>query len=726
MLLSTQVIYSSANIKAKNGILDLEQWDFNEQGSIILSGEWETYKNRLYEPQEINSKEVSSFSTPGLWDNYVVFGKRIPWLQEMQSGYATYHLTVSNINQSEINALKVGKIANSYKVWINGELAAQAGRVGGKVEVEIPELKEQVISLEKTEEIDIVMQISNFHFKEKRFGNHLENIKLGTKEQLQINNLFVLVLFIVIFVVFIIFFFAYLFRGRPKGLYYFSLFNVLLAIKVGVFGNLFDLGLINKITYWYQVKFELLLSIAIIIVFFKYLKLLGPQLISDLVFKLVFGLGVLTSLAVIVSVEQLYSGMFIYGQVVLTLLVVYLIFTIIKAIFRSKINYFITGVLFTSLIVIYNINIFFDNYFWSILYAGVLILLVVYEAIYLMKNDLRSLNEYKQENKSRITAENLLETISFLHSSLNNEQIARLASRKLPKLIPYDAIVIMGKEGKYLKELVTRGERNIEDETIKITENELFNDLTNRTKPMLVQDVKEFPWFSKYGKLTNVKSWIGVPLIFEEDIIGVLTLGNKDVIEYSESQKDKLTVFSNELAMALKNGYNYSEVKELATKDSLTGLYNREAFKELAIKEYHQAVRYEHGLSLILIDLDQYQDIINEFDYGVADEIVKVLAHRCKESIRTADYMGRYQGVKLGIVLTDTDLFGAKELALRLQEIINEAITIEGHGNILVSASFGIATLEEKVGIETLFNLADSALARAQKEGGDCIKTSKD
>ena len=50
----------------------------------------------------------------------------------------------------------------------------------------------------------------------------------------------------------------------------------------------------------------------------------------------------------------------------------------------------------------------------------------------------------------------------------------------------------------------------------------------------------------------------------------------------------------------------------------------------------------------------------------------------------------------------------------------------EGQGEILVSASLGISTLEEKVGIETLFNLADCALAEAQKEGGDYIKISKD
>ena len=343
-----------------------------------------------------------------------------------------------------------------------------------------------------------------------------------------------------------------------------------------------------------------------------------------------------------------------------------------------------------------------------------------------MKNNFKSLNEFEKEKNKRVDAENLLETINFLHSSLDNKQIARLAARKLPKLIQYDAIAILGKEDDYLKELVTRGERNIEDEKIEIANNELFNDVINRTSLMIVKEVEDFPWFNKYGKLTNVKSWLGMPLTFEEEIIGVLTLGNKKITQYSEAEKDKLEIFCRELAIALKNSYDYAEIEELAAKDSLTGLYNRESFKELAIKEYHQAVRYEHDLSLILIDIDQYQDIINEFDYGVADQIVKILAQRCQESIRTADYMGRYQGVKLGIVLTDTDLYGAKELARRLQEIVNKPIDIEGQGDILVSASFGIACFEEKVGLETLFNLADSALAKAQREGGDCIKTSKD
>jgi diguanylate cyclase (GGDEF)-like protein len=129
---------------------------------------------------------------------------------------------------------------------------------------------------------------------------------------------------------------------------------------------------------------------------------------------------------------------------------------------------------------------------------------------------------------------------------------------------------------------------------------------------------------------------------------------------------------------------------------------------------------------LVLIDLDQYQEIINEFDYGIADEIVKIFAQRCEKSIRTADYMGRYHGVKLGILLTDTDLFGAKELAQRLKEAVNKVINIDGQGDIFVSASYGISTVEEKVGVDTLFKLADSALVKAQNEGGDCIKTIKD
>ena len=726
MLLSSQLIYSAVSPKIKNGVLDLKNWDYDKQGSIILSGEWRMYSERLYHPSNLEGKEPTSFSAPGLWDDYVIFGKKISWLKEMRPGYATYHLNLENVDQSQINALKIGKIANSYKVWINEKLVAQAGRVGGKLDVEIPELKEQVIDLPETKNISIVLQISNFHFREKRCANYIENIKLGTKEQLEPTNLFELISFLIVFLVFIIFFFSYLVRSRPVKLYYFSLFNVLLVIKTGVFSRLFELGLIDKITYWYQLKFELLLSIAIIVVFFKYLRIVAPRLISDIIFKIIFGLGLIISLIVIVSSNQLYNSMFVYGQILLGVLLIYLMYTILKGILKRNINYFVTGVLFVSSIITYDINYFFDNWFWDNLHSIILILLLGYQVFYLIKNDFRSLSEYKKEREQRKTAEDLLETISFIYSSLDNDQIARLASRKLPKLIQYDAVAIMGKEKGYLKELVTRGERNIEDEKIKIKDNELFNDLTNRKSPMIVKDVEDFPWFSKYGKLTNIKSWIGVPLVFEEELIGVLTLGQEKITQYSEVEKSKLAKFSNELAVALKNGYEYSEVEELATKDSLTGLYNRDSFKELSIKEYHQAVRYNHNLSLILIDIDQYQDIIKELDYGVVDKIVEVVANRCKESIRTADYMGRYEGVKLGIILTDTDLFGAKELARRLQEIINEAIVIEGQGEVLVSASLGIAALEEKVGIETLFNLADSALAKAQKEGGDCIKTSKD
>jgi diguanylate cyclase (GGDEF)-like protein len=726
VLLLGHLVYGATKPIAKRGIIDLNNWDFDRQGSIELNGEWKTYSQSLYSPQEVEEASYDFLSELGLWQNYSLLDTEFYFLKEMKKGYATHQLVIQNNNDSGIKAIRIGEIANSYKVWINGELAVENGQVANQIDLEVPRLKERIVKLPSTDKVNLVIQVSNFHFNEKRFVNDLEKIKLGTPGQLEQVDYLTPVLFAITLIMFIIFFFAYLFRGRARELLYFSFLNLVLALKVAVVSNLFNINLIDKISYWYLAKLNILLIVLAVVLFASYLKTLYQNLISGFVFKIVLGVSSIFSIVILASSVEIYNAMFIYLQFIVGVLLLYLAYSAVVGLFREEFSFFVTMSLLISLILVCTYNLFVNNLFLTAVCTIILVLIIIYQTIYLIKNYFKSVTEYNKESSKREKSENLIKLISSLHSSLDSEQVARLAARKLTKIIHYDAITILGKENNCLQELVIRGERNLEDEKIKISENELFNDLINRTSPMIVNDVSDFPWFGKYGKLTGIKSWLGMPLLVEDKLVGVLTIGNKDVREYSELVQRSIIRFCEELAVALQNSYNFSKLEELAAKDGLTGLYNRDAFKELAIKEYHQAIRYGHDLSLVLIDLDQYQEIINEFDYGIADEIVKIFAQRCEKSIRTADYMGRYHGVKLGILLTDTDLFGAKELAQRLKEAVNKVINIDGQGDIFVSASYGISTVEEKVGVDTLFKLADSALVKAQNEGGDCIKTIKD
>ncbi|MGM0370060.1 MAG: sensor domain-containing diguanylate cyclase [Bacillota bacterium] len=726
VLLLGNLAYGATEPIAEKGIIDLNNWNFDSQGSIELNGEWKTYSQSLYSPQEVEEASYDFLSEPGLWQNYSFLDTKFYFLKEMKKGYATHQLVIQNNNNPGIKAIRIGEIANSYKVWINGELAVENGQVANQTDLEVPQLKERIVKLPSTDKINLVIQVSNFHFNEKRFVNQLEKIKLGTPNQLRQVDYITPILFAVTLIMFIVFFFAYLFRGRASEFLYFSFFNLVLSLKVAVVSNLFDINLIDKLSYWYLAKINVLLMVLTLVFFASYLKTLYQNLISGFVYKTILGVSSVFSIVILASSVEIYNGTFIYVQFIVGFLLLYLAYSAVVGLLREEFSFFITMVLLISLILVYTYNLFVNDFILVAVCSLFLMLLILYQTIYLIKDYFKSMTEYKKESNKREKSENLTKIISSLHSSLDSEQVARLATRKLTKIIHYDAIAIMGKERKCLQELVIRGERNLESERIKISENELFSDLMNRKSPMIVNDVSDFPWFGKYGKLTGIKSWLGMPLFVEDELVGILTIGNKDVREYSEVVQRSIIRFCQELAVALQNSYKFSELEELAAKDGLTGLYNRDAFKELAIKEYHQAIRYNHDLSLVLIDLDQYQEIINEFDYGIADEIVKIFAQRCEESIRTADYMGRYHGVKLGILLTDTGLFGAKELAQRLKGAVNKVINIDGQGDIFVSASYGISTVEEKVGVDTLFKLADSALVKAQNEGGDCIKTIKD
>ena len=724
ILLSSQIVCSrlnSENLKAKRGVIDLSKYKISKIDGCKLFGEWGTYLQKLYSPQEVNNHNPDLFSELGMWEKYNIFNKKVSFIEEMNFGYATYHLLLKN-KPHKIEAIKIGQIANSYKVWINGKLLVENGQVGKSQNLEISKFKERIVKFPQANKVDIVIQISNFHFKKKQFAAPMKYIELGSEAELIKFDYEKYIFSFLTLVMSIVLFFAYLFRGKSKEILCFSLFNLLISLRIIIFDNLFNLDFINSISGWYLEKINILITILIVILFFTYLKLLYKKMIFDIIYMTFLSISCLLAIFTIVSSVKMYNQIFILTLVLLATLIIYLFYIAILSLFKRQYNCFLNMLGFIIIIIVYKINLFFNNLFSKVLYI-LMILLILYQVVYLIKEYFRSTLEFNQEKEKKIETKQLLKMVSVLHSTLNSKQIARLTMRKLNKLISYNSIVVMKKKKDYLEELAIRGERNIKAKKIKISENQLFNDLINRKKPMIINNVKDVSWFKKHGKLRSIKSWLGMPLIIHDKVVGVLIIGRKNIKKYSERNQNMIINFSQELAIALKNSYKYEKLKELAAKDSLTNLYNKKVFKELAVKEYQQAVRYDHDLSLVLLEIDQYQNIINEFGDAAADEIIKIIAQRCKESIRVADYIGRYHGIKLGIILIDTNLIGAKELAIRLQEVINKVVKVKNYGDILVSASYGIASLQDQKEFNILFESANNALTRAQKKGGDCIKT---
>ena len=156
-----------------------------------------------------------------------------------------------------------------------------------------------------------------------------------------------------------------------------------------------------------------------------------------------------------------------------------------------------------------------------------------------------------------------------------------------------------------------------------------------------------------------------------------------------------------------------------ATHDPLTGLYNRNAFEQRLNEDILRATRYHHDLSIFMIDIDHFKVVNDDHGHRAGDDVLQNFAKLLDSSIRITDYSGRYGGEEFVIVLPETAVEEAKELAEKLRiKIEKHVIAINRHTDINITASIGVSNYPTHCSsAEEMLKLADSALYSAKHAG---------
>lgn len=163
--------------------------------------------------------------------------------------------------------------------------------------------------------------------------------------------------------------------------------------------------------------------------------------------------------------------------------------------------------------------------------------------------------------------------------------------------------------------------------------------------------------------------------------------------------------------------------EEMALKDELTGLCNRRAFFNQGNLTFKQAARFKHPISVIMMDIDHFKNINDNYGHSAGDKILRAIAKRLQNMMREVDIVGRMGGEEFAFILPETDVDEAINLANRLKlEIENIAVTHKEQ-TIKTTASFGICSRPIKnETLETLLTKADDALYLAKRNGRNQVK----
>jgi len=160
-------------------------------------------------------------------------------------------------------------------------------------------------------------------------------------------------------------------------------------------------------------------------------------------------------------------------------------------------------------------------------------------------------------------------------------------------------------------------------------------------------------------------------------------------------------------------------LRQIATNDGLTGVYNRRSFDTIIAKEVDRAKRYERDLSLMIIDIDHFKKVNDTYGHVAGDGVLKALAQRLSEQLRSNDHLARYGGEEFVIVLPETPLEMAHLLAERVRKSAGEQDYQVGNNQTLnLTLSIGVSSYPAQAStVEELTFHADSALYEAKETG---------
>ncbi|MFH1176663.1 MAG: diguanylate cyclase, partial [Acidobacteriota bacterium] len=193
----------------------------------------------------------------------------------------------------------------------------------------------------------------------------------------------------------------------------------------------------------------------------------------------------------------------------------------------------------------------------------------------------------------------------------------------------------------------------------------------------------------------------------------------KDTLEVRVAERThRLAELNEQLLQEIQERTRAEEaLAKAATTDYLTGLLNRRAMLAVLEQEEERWRRSAKPFSLVLADLDHFKRINDSLGHHAGDEVLIHLAQELRQTVRGQDAIARWGGEELLILLPETDLAGAVEVAEKVRTHLGDAPHTVGGHEVRVTVSLGVSTISEGVSINECIRRADAALYRA-KEGG--------
>jgi diguanylate cyclase (GGDEF)-like protein len=176
-------------------------------------------------------------------------------------------------------------------------------------------------------------------------------------------------------------------------------------------------------------------------------------------------------------------------------------------------------------------------------------------------------------------------------------------------------------------------------------------------------------------------------------------------------------LLADQAAVAISNASLHKQITELANTDSVTGLPNRRALDERLQEDIRHAKRMTTEFSVVMMDLDGFKNVNDTYGHVVGDELLYSLFNYLAENIRPTDFLARYGGDELTLIIRDANVNVAEIVTQKIIDLVHEySPSISGENKIKLGITAGIAVYPvHSKNAGDLLRAADEALYRAKK-----------
>ncbi|MDD2914030.1 MAG: sensor domain-containing diguanylate cyclase [Gallionella sp.] len=284
-------------------------------------------------------------------------------------------------------------------------------------------------------------------------------------------------------------------------------------------------------------------------------------------------------------------------------------------------------------------------------------------------------------------------------------------------------------------EFVTLALVDQEYEVTRILENSIANDtacsgLTLLQSPATLEALyrgKRAPYLGAFDELPHqtlfnaqpdaIASVALLPLTRHGELIGSLHFGSADPDRYvTGCGTDFLERLAEIIAICLESALSQERLKLLGLTDALTGVQNRRYFEHRCQAEISQARRYKHPLACMFLDIDKFKHINDAYGHQTGDEVLKRVAKIIQSQLRECETIARYGGEEFVVLLPQTDLHHARQIAERIRSRIEEE-QLQAHAGdpINLTISIGLSMLPGEDAAAENGQLAERMVASADK-----------